>query len=139
MFQRDGKQRYLGLGKFPDVSLARAREKADACRRQVADGIDPVEAKREERGREPAPRFRDFAEDYVTRQEPGWKSPRSAAQWRSSLATYAYPKIGDLRSRRSLIGVIPTWPHSSGWGYFPAGGVGLILIIVLVLVVLGRL
>ncbi len=38
-----------------------------------------------------------------------------------------------------LIGVIPTWPHSSGWGYFPAGGVGLILIIVLVLVVLGRL
>jgi hypothetical protein len=38
-----------------------------------------------------------------------------------------------------LIGVIPTWPHSSGWGYYPAGGVGTILIIVLILLLLGRL
>jgi hypothetical protein len=38
-----------------------------------------------------------------------------------------------------LIGVIPTWKHSSGWGYAPSGGVGLVLVIVLVLVLLGRL
>jgi hypothetical protein len=38
-----------------------------------------------------------------------------------------------------LLGVIPTWPHSSGWGYYPAGGVGLILVIVLILLLLGRL
>jgi hypothetical protein len=38
-----------------------------------------------------------------------------------------------------LIGVIPTWPHSSGWGYYPAGGIGTILIIVLILLLLGRL
>jgi drug/metabolite transporter superfamily protein YnfA len=39
----------------------------------------------------------------------------------------------------ALVGVIPTWPHSSGWGYGPSGGIGLILLIVLVLVVLGRI
>jgi hypothetical protein len=37
-----------------------------------------------------------------------------------------------------LIGALPTWPYSSGWGYYPTGGLGLILIILLVLVVLGR-
>jgi Protein of unknown function (DUF3309) len=38
-----------------------------------------------------------------------------------------------------LVGVLPTWPYSSGWGYFPSGGLGLILIIVLVLLLTGRL
>jgi hypothetical protein len=39
----------------------------------------------------------------------------------------------------ALIGVIPAWPHSSGWGYGPSGGIGLVLVIVLILVVLGRI
>lgn len=38
-----------------------------------------------------------------------------------------------------LIGVIPSWPHSRGWGYGPSGGVGLLLIILLVLLLLGRI
>jgi hypothetical protein len=38
-----------------------------------------------------------------------------------------------------LLGVIPTWPHSRGWGYAPSGVLGLVLVIVLVLVLLGRL
>ena len=38
-----------------------------------------------------------------------------------------------------LIGAIPTWPYSSGWGYYPSGGIGTLLIIVLILVVLGRI
>jgi hypothetical protein len=37
-----------------------------------------------------------------------------------------------------LIGAIPTWPYSTGWGYFPSGIVGLVLIIVLIMVLLGR-
>ena len=36
-----------------------------------------------------------------------------------------------------LLGALPTWPYSSGWGYYPSGGLGLILIIVLVLIVAG--
>jgi hypothetical protein len=38
-----------------------------------------------------------------------------------------------------LVGALPTWPYSSGWGYYPGGGLGLILIIVIILVVAGRL
>lgn len=38
-----------------------------------------------------------------------------------------------------LLGVLPTWPHSRGWGYYPSGGIGLIVIIIIVLLLLGRL
>lgn len=38
-----------------------------------------------------------------------------------------------------LLGALPTWPYSSGWGYYPSGGLGLILLIVIILAVSGRL
>jgi hypothetical protein len=38
-----------------------------------------------------------------------------------------------------LIGALPTWPYSSGWGYYPGGGLGLVLIIVLILALTGRI
>jgi hypothetical protein len=38
-----------------------------------------------------------------------------------------------------LLGVLPTWPHSRSWGYYPAGGVGVVLLIIVVLLVLGRI
>jgi hypothetical protein len=38
-----------------------------------------------------------------------------------------------------LIGAIPSWPHSQGWGYGPSGGIGLVLLIVVVLLLMGRL
>jgi len=38
-----------------------------------------------------------------------------------------------------LIGVIPTWPHSRGWGYGPSGGIGLVLLILIVLLLLGKI
>ena len=38
-----------------------------------------------------------------------------------------------------LVGALPTWPYSSGWGYYPSGGLGLVLVIVLILVLLGRI
>jgi hypothetical protein len=37
-----------------------------------------------------------------------------------------------------LIGALPTWPYSTGWGYYPSGGLGLVLLIVLVLALTGR-
>ena len=39
----------------------------------------------------------------------------------------------------ALVGSLPTWPHSRSWGYYPSGGVGLVLVILLVLLLLGRL
>jgi hypothetical protein len=38
-----------------------------------------------------------------------------------------------------LIGALPSWPYSSGWGYYPSGGIGLVLLIVLILILLGRI
>ncbi len=38
-----------------------------------------------------------------------------------------------------LVGALPTWPHSSGWGYYPSGGLGILLVIVIVLLVMGRI
>ena len=38
-----------------------------------------------------------------------------------------------------LVGALPTWPHSKSWGYFPSGGLGLVLLILLVLLLLGRI
>jgi hypothetical protein len=38
-----------------------------------------------------------------------------------------------------LVGVLPTWPHSKSWGYYPSGGLGLVLLILIILVLLGRI
>ena len=39
----------------------------------------------------------------------------------------------------ALVGVIPTWPHSKGWGYGPSGGLGLVVVILLILLLMGRI
>ena len=38
-----------------------------------------------------------------------------------------------------LLGALPTWPYSTGWGYYPSGGLGLVLLIVIILLVMGRI
>jgi hypothetical protein len=38
-----------------------------------------------------------------------------------------------------LVGALPTWPYSSGWGYYPSGGLGLVLLILIILLVMGRI
>ena len=39
----------------------------------------------------------------------------------------------------ALLGVIPTWPHSRQWGYYPSGGIGLVLLIIVILLLLGKI
>ena len=38
-----------------------------------------------------------------------------------------------------LIGALPTWPYSSGWGYYPTGGLGVVLLIIIILLLMGRI
>ena len=38
-----------------------------------------------------------------------------------------------------LIGALPTWPHSTGWGYYPSSGLGIVLVIIIILLLLGRI
>ena len=98
-----GRRRDLGLGTFPYVSLAEAREKAFECRRLAKSGQDPaaVHAPAAETGKaEPksnAPTFRKAAAEVIDLHRPTWRNAKSAAQWEASLRDYAYPVLGDMR------------------------------------------
>lgn len=97
MFER--KARSLGLGSYPEITLADARGRAAEARRLKAHGVDPVDAKHEAKAARKAElaravTFKDVAEDYIRLNSAGWKNPRQEAQWSSSLKAYAYPIIG---------------------------------------------
>jgi integrase len=100
-FMIDGKPRGMGLGSFPAVSLAEARRRAAACREKVRQGIDPlVERERERVARRlnaaSAISFKAAAERYIEAHKPGWKNAKHGSQWSATLATYAFPIIGEL-------------------------------------------
>src|SRR5580704_17756999 len=95
-YKRNGRSRYLGLGPFHTVSLAQARQKAAEARQFLAAGEDPIEARWASRAAlAPPMTFAAAAEAYMQAQRAGW-SAKHAQQWRSTLATFAYPFIGDL-------------------------------------------
>jgi len=96
-YQVAGRRRDMGLGRFGDVSLAQARELAAGARRQVLEGLDPIEARAAVRVAEPRPVVPTFAEaatQCIAALDAGWRSRKHAAQWTATLATYAYPVIG---------------------------------------------
>jgi integrase len=94
--QADGKRRDIGLGTYPAVGLAEAREKAAATRKQLKAGVDPVEAKRAARQVVLAvPTFREAARLAHGEQQAGWRNPKHRAQWLSSLEAYAFPSLGN--------------------------------------------
>ena len=99
-FTLKGRSRDMGLGSVRSVSLAEARTKAAECRALLAKGIDPIEQGKAERKTEPSsptgPTFRTFAEQYMTARADTWRNAKHADQWRSTMATYVYPVIGDM-------------------------------------------
>jgi integrase len=100
-FQLDGKRRDMGLGPYPDISLAEARAKALAHRRQRHDGIDPLAARVAQRQAQrlsaaKGRTFREAAEEFISRNEVGWRNAKHRQQWRNTLATYVYPTLGEL-------------------------------------------
>ena len=96
----DGKLRDMGLGPLTSVPLAQARKAAAECRRQRLAGLDPIAARRCERAatkhKADAPTFRQCAEELIASHEIGWKNAKHRQQWRNTLATYAYPILGNL-------------------------------------------
>jgi integrase len=100
-FTLRGKARAMGLGSANTFSLAEARDKALICRKLCAEGIDPIETRRERRQEAAveaakAVTFRTCAEGYIEAHKAGWRNDKHAAQWTSTLETYAYPVFGDL-------------------------------------------
>jgi integrase len=106
-YWKDGKQRWLGLGSFKDVSLKDARLARDAARLRVkgdrsTPGVDIVQERREAREEQKAveikavlPTFEECAEAYIRQHWTTW-SEKHRDQWPSSLKRYAYPTIGKL-------------------------------------------
>lgn len=100
-FMLNGRAREMGLGPLHAISLSDARTKATECRRLCVAGIDPIEARKLERdkARLAAARaltFKDAADAYIKAHQAGWRNAKHAAQWRSTLGTYAGPVFGSL-------------------------------------------
>ena len=99
-----GKRRDMGLGPYPEVTLAQARDKAREARELIRQGIDPI-------GRQQAAQsamraavaealtFKECAEKYIKAHRAGWKNAKHAQQWANTLEQHAYPVLGALLVR----------------------------------------
>jgi integrase len=119
--------REMGLGPLSAISLADARALADKYRRQRHEGIDPIQARDAERaGQETAAAramtFDQCAGAYIASHRDGWGNPKHAAQWKSTLATYASPVFGSLAVQAVDVALVmkalePIWsaiPETAG-------------------------
>ncbi len=84
-FQIDGKRRDMGLGPFPDISLAEARAKATEHRKQRHEGVDPLDAKAAQRQAQRVSdakgrTFRESAVEFIEKNRAGWRNAKHAAQ-----------------------------------------------------------
>lgn len=124
-YKVQGRERQMGLGPAGEpperVPLSEARRRAAAARARLRDGLDPIEARRDaEREREhqrvlaEANTFRTVAEAFLAAREGEWRNSKHRAQWRSTLATYAYPAVGEMPvsavDTAAVLGVLrPIW------------------------------
>ena len=95
------KQHWVGLGSYPVVTLARAREKAMDMRRLRADGHDPLAAKRDaraslrrEQAKQTIPTFDECRDAYVASHRDGWRSVKHSHEWVRSLRAHVTPIFG---------------------------------------------
>ena len=96
-----GREKWTGLGSYPVVTLADAREKALMLKRQILQGTDPVQERREAMAQAAAESAKsvDFdwcATQYIAAHKAGWKNPKHADQWANTIKTYASPVMGKL-------------------------------------------
>jgi len=95
----DGRERVMGLGSLRRFSLQEARTRARRHLQLLADGIDPLEHKREQRDARRAETnarisFRDGAKKFLDLHAPHWKNPKHRQQWAHTLRDYAFPTLG---------------------------------------------
>ena len=118
-----GKRKHLGLGGYPSVTLAQARDKAREAREKVVKGVDPIQERKVAasalRAHQATRRsFQEVATAYVAFQEAGWKNSKHRKQWTSTLEAYAYPVIGQLPvdaiTEHHVIAVLePIWSNKT--------------------------
>ena len=106
----DGRRREIGLGGFPTISLAKARDRAASHRLAISEGRDPVMEKR----RDAVPTFSQAAETVHALNRPRWRSQKHTDDWWATLARHAMPKLGrvpvDRIDQRDVLAVLtPIW------------------------------
>lgn len=100
-YMMDGKAHAMGLGPVHTVTLAEARQKATEARKQVLNGINPLEAKNKQKlaaqlEKAKMMTFDQCAQAYIEAHRAGWKNPKHATQWGTTVRTYASPVIAEL-------------------------------------------
>jgi integrase len=100
-YRLNGKTRWMGLGPYPAISLAKARELASNARTIKALGTDPLVQRDANRAaaRLAAVKtitFKQCAESYIKAHRVGWRNAAHASQWENTLRAYVYPRIGAL-------------------------------------------
>jgi integrase len=93
LYRRDGRLREKGLGSAGTVSLKDARLAAEAVRKQLREGIDPIDSKVKP---VTAKTFSECAEAFIASNEKAWKNAKHRDQWKNTLKAYAEPHIGKL-------------------------------------------
>ena len=96
-----GKRRDMSLGPFGEITLKQAGEKAIAERAKIREGIDPLASRQAVNqaaaiARAKAITFKECAQKYIDAHRAGWRNKKHAQQWENTLATYAFPIVGDL-------------------------------------------
>ena len=89
-----GTRREMGLGRWPDVGIAEARERAQVARRQLRDGIDPIEERRRQRHVAKCVSVKEAIEGCFTARQAELKGDGIAGRWMSPLITHVIPRIG---------------------------------------------
>lgn len=99
-----GQRKDIGLGGFPDVTLAGARDAARRARDQIVQGVDPVEQRKLARAllmaeHATAKTFEECTRAYIEARGDEWRNPKHRQQWQNTLETYAWPVMGSLLVR----------------------------------------
>ena len=116
-------RRDIGLGGFPAVTLAQARDKARVARANIESGIDPVEARKAVKAALAAAQGRGLVFDaavkrYLETKLDGLKNAKHRQQWENTLATYASPEMGkmmvqDITTQDVLRVLVPIWSNKT--------------------------
>jgi len=95
-----GKREGLSLGAYPEISLKNARQRAIEARNKVNQGISPADEKKANLAplrNARSPKFSEFALSYIETMRPQWRNEKHGDQWVSTIKTYAFPTLGNMR------------------------------------------
>ncbi|MGG7055469.1 tyrosine-type recombinase/integrase [Nitrosomonas sp. ANs5] len=119
IYKFQGRKHEVGLGGYPDISLAVARDGAARWRKVLIAGDNPIEIKREQEykkhcSRIDNPTFAQCANKFIESHQAGWKNPKHAQQWKNTLDHYVLPIIGNLQVKQIDTGLVmrvlePIW------------------------------